>query len=272
MPKTKVTPRRGNIPISIEVDASERMSCPFCPSIFKTKEQRNKHIIECTDLRLFCALCPYNTTKRVYLNKHIKNIHCSAESGKEGTEIEDNDKTDSNHNNLTQSSEDIDHNKTDQKDPEKVDNDIDSSSSEEDNGKEEVDNSKSILDDISSDDDSVAKVGDPETPEMAYMADKPTTSAVEIGRIIRKVTRPTPVYTPRGKLQDLRQKLTKTLVPQLVNTPKVHTIREMETVSTKEQSVKEPRLVTKYIKIITEYEENGKKIKIIEKKVPSDSL
>lgn len=105
----------------MEVNASERMSCPSCPSTFKTKEQRNKHIIECTDSRLFCALCPYNTTKRVYLNKHIKNIHCSDESGKEGTETEDNDKTDSNHNNLTQSSEenriDKGHNKTDQKDP-----------------------------------------------------------------------------------------------------------------------------------------------------------
>ncbi|CAC5388522.1 unnamed protein product [Mytilus coruscus] len=281
MPKTKVTPRRGNIPISMEVDASERMLCPFCPSTFRTKEQRNKHIIECTDSRLCCDLCSYNTTKRVYLNKHFKNIHCSA--GKEGTEIENNDKTDNNNNNVTQSSEekriDKDHNKIDQKDPEKVDNNnnnSESSSSEEDNGKEEVDNSKSLFEDISSDEDiveiSVDKVRDPETPETANMADKLTTSTVEIGRIIRKVTRPTPVHTQRGKVQDLRQKLARTLALQLVNTPKIHTIRGMETVGAKEQSAKEPRLVTKYIKIISDYEENGKKIRIIEKKVPADSI
>ncbi|CAC5402445.1 unnamed protein product [Mytilus coruscus] len=273
MPKTKVTPRRGNIPISMEVDASERMLCPFCPSTFRTKEQRNKHIIECTDSRLFCDLCSYNTTKRVYLNKHIKNIHCSAESGKEGTEIENNDTADNNNNNVTQSSEEK---RIDQKDPEKVDNNSESSSSEEDNGKEEVDNSKSLFEDISSDEDiveiSANKVRDPETPETANMADKPTTSTVEIGRIIRKVTRPTSVHTPRGKVQDLRQKLAKTLAPQLVNAPKIHTIRGMETVGAKEQSAKEPRLVTKYIKIITDYEENGKKIRIIEKKVPADSI
>lgn len=59
---------------------SERMLCPFCPKTFGNKEERNRHIVECTDSRMFCEFCNYNTNKRAYLNKHIRKMHCSAES------------------------------------------------------------------------------------------------------------------------------------------------------------------------------------------------
>ena len=82
MPKTKVTQRKRTMTPVNEAE-TVRFLCPFCPLSFKTKEHRNKHLVECTDTLLFCDLCAYNTTKRAYLNKHINNFHCSVNGGKE---------------------------------------------------------------------------------------------------------------------------------------------------------------------------------------------
>lgn len=89
------------------------------------------------------------------------------------------------------------------------------------------------------------------------------------GRTVKKATRPIHIVAPKRKpkVQDLRQKLAKRLQPHLASTPKTEAkIRKVEEI---QDSNKESQMVTKYIKMITKFEKEGKHIKIIEKKVPA---
>ncbi|CAG2207282.1 unnamed protein product [Mytilus edulis] len=71
-----------------------KVSIPFCPVEFGNKEDRNRHLFECTDYRLFCELCSYNTNKRDNLTRHFKKVHCSTDNKdeSENTESESDDK------------------------------------------------------------------------------------------------------------------------------------------------------------------------------------
>ena len=85
MPNTKKTPRKS----FMTAEQTERLACPFCPKTFRLKEDRDRHIIECTDTRLFCEFCNFNTNKRAYLNKHIKKAHCSVEQSRLSSDEEE---------------------------------------------------------------------------------------------------------------------------------------------------------------------------------------
>ena len=195
MPKTKVTQRKRTMPPVNEAETA-RFLCPFCPLSFKTKEHRNKHLVECTDTLLFCDLCAYNTRKRAYLNKHIKNVHCSVNGGKEISLNESGDEllekhTDENNNETPSSSS-----KGSTQKGEKIIDDKGEDVSESDGNdtstvNERTDPSKSLLEDISSDED------------ILYVKGNEPLSGNE---------------TP--KLLDLRQKLAKRLPPHLASTPK----------------------------------------------------
>ena len=280
MPKTKTTPRK-----SAEERDMERWLCPVCPAKFTTKDIRDKHIIECTDSRLFCDLCSYNTNKRAYLNKHIKNVHCSVavEEGELSVEESSGENKDKNNNEATGGA---DKEKSGTHDDIKI---MDKKSESDDSGDSDgpqhstrtVDNSRSLFEDISSDDeDSEVQEVEPADVNQSSGQDKEAgetkesatsgISMLEEGRTIRKITRPAPVPTPKRRIQDLRQKLTKGLQPQLVSTPKTHEIRRAQMEKRPdEKGDAEPKMVTKYIKIITEYEKDGKKIRVIEKKLPA---
>jgi hypothetical protein len=150
---------------------------------------------------------------------------------------------------------------------------------------ERTDPSKSLFEDTSSDDDIFyVKGNEPlsgnETPEKdstgeikdiknSDVKQLEHNSSLEKGRTVRKATGPIPIFAPKRKpkLQDLRQKLAKRLSPHLVSTPKPEAkIRKVEEI---QGSNKEPQMVTTYIKIITKFEKEGKRIKIVEKKVPA---
>jgi hypothetical protein len=289
MPKTKVTQRKRTMPPVNEAE-TVRFLCPFCPLSFKTKEHRNKHLVECTDTLLFCDLCAYNTTKRAYLNKHIKNVHCSVNGGKETSLDESGDEllekhTDENNNETPSSSS-----KGSTQKGEKIIDDKGEDVSESDGNdtstvNERTDPSKSLFEDISSDDDILyVKGNEPlsgnETPEKdstgeikdiknSHGKQLEHNSSLEEGRTVRKATGPIPIFATKRKpkLQDLRQKLAKRLPPHLASTPKTEAkIRKVEEI---QGSNKEPQMVTTYIKIITKFEKEGKRIKIVEKKVPA---
>ncbi|CAC5400918.1 unnamed protein product [Mytilus coruscus] len=84
MPNTKKTPRKVVFTQVLE----EKFQCPFCTLEFGNKEDRNRHLIECTDSRLFCELCSYNTNKRTNLTRHFKKVHCSTDDKDESEDTE----------------------------------------------------------------------------------------------------------------------------------------------------------------------------------------
>ena len=177
------------------------------------------------------------------MNKHIKNVHCSVNGGKEISLDESGDEllekhTEENNNETPSSSS-----KGSTQKGEKIIDDKGEDVSESDGNdtstvNERTDPSKSLLEDISSDED------------ILYVKGNEPLSGNE---------------TP--KLLDLRQKLAKRLPPHLASTPK--TEAKKKKVEEIQGSNKEPQMVNTYIKIITKFEKDGKRIKIVEKKVPA---
>lgn len=264
MAKTKTIPRKHKMP-GLEGSTTEKLLCPFCSQTFATMDQRNRHIIECTDSRLFCEFCPFNTKKRAYLQKHIKNMHCSVsideelkspkETSAQSCDDNNNHKeistkrgTESNH---SESEEDSDHN--------------DSDNSVGDDDDKAMDQSKCLFPDISSDeiieqsDQDIrvveAKDKDVVKPNVTVagsniVENDKSKEPLEAGRTVRNATTPTPVHTPKKKLTNLRRRLVANIVPRppKAKVPVVQVRRpekEMETL-----------MKTKYIKIYTEYEKD----------------
>ncbi|CAG2211128.1 unnamed protein product [Mytilus edulis] len=84
LPNTKKKPRKVVCTQVLE----EKFQCPFCPVKFGNKEDRNRHLIECTDSRLLCELYSYNTNKRADLTRHFKKVHCSTDNKNESEDTE----------------------------------------------------------------------------------------------------------------------------------------------------------------------------------------
>lgn len=291
MPNTKTTPRK--LLGDGQCQLTEKFACPLCPMTFDSKDKRNKHMVECTDKLLFCDLCPYNSTKRANLNKHIKNVHCSV--GKEKVfSLQVSEASNSKTDECREVTNTLDVN-----DGKKSVSTLSESSSSEDtdsdDAKDKGENSKpennsrdlfKDFEDISSSDvEEVLKDSEPKSSgtnksaideSQSRSEESVSNPQEEVGRLVRKVTQPAPVFTPKskvvvnntgaGRLQDLRRKLQKSTVPQ----PVPRGPNRNATVSSAQSS--EPKMITKYVKIITDYEEYGKKIRIIEKKVPNDKM
>lgn len=69
MPKVKLTPRKVS-----------KMKCPMCPYRTETPDIMKTHLVSC-GLQMIdrkpikCTLCPFKTTKMVYLRRHTKMMH-----------------------------------------------------------------------------------------------------------------------------------------------------------------------------------------------------
>ncbi|CAG2230159.1 unnamed protein product [Mytilus edulis] len=209
LPNTKKKPRKVVCTQVLE----EKFQCPFCPVKFGNKEDRNRHLIECTDSRLLCELYSYNTNKRADLTRHFKKVHCSTDNKNESedTESEIDDKKQKP---ITKSiSEDKSKVENNNKKP------VCSKPEEAEIIEDTVtlDNSKRLFtdyDDISNDEDD----GD----EDLELVDKPSEiivsqpkkpvdeidESVNMGRIFRNKTDPMPIIAPKKKktttVQDLK--------------------------------------------------------------------
>lgn len=221
MAKTKTT-KRKSLPGSGSSSGLGDQKCTFCPKTFATKDERNKHLVECAESRLFCEFCHFNTNKLAYLRKHIRKIHCSAEydSAEESGQdiqsdaesvIDEQKKPDENNNEEVVTSGE----KT-----EKATEVITIADEKADKSTDRTGNinSLSLFDDISSDDDlgeiedsvkvieeaDKTEVGNRIIPEIQTQAEEKSPSLLE-GRVFSKKTRPTPVVTgKRGKYIPLK--------------------------------------------------------------------
>ncbi|XP_063410952.1 uncharacterized protein LOC134705037 [Mytilus trossulus] len=274
MPNTKKTPRKVVFTPALE----EKFQCPFCPIEFGNKEDRNRHLIECTDSRLFCELCSYNTNKRANLTRHFKKIHCSTDNKDDSedteSEIVSEDKSKDENNNKPvseseSSTQTMDTHKTKiTTEPEEGENFVDTV---------KLDNSKSLFtdyDDISSDeDDDDLELVDKPSEVIVSQPKKPVDEideSVNMGRIFRKKTDPMPIIAPKKRktttVQDLKTKLVKTM-PGItsINTATLgsNTIPHRCQCTCNVDDMK-----TVYVKTITKYLKDGKQVKVVEKKVP----
>ncbi|XP_071145271.1 uncharacterized protein [Mytilus edulis] len=274
MPNTKKTPRKVVFTPALE----EKFQCPFCPIEFGNKEDRNRHLIECTDSRLFCELCSYNTNKRANLTRHFKKIHCSTDNKDDSedteSEIVSEDKSKDENNNKPvseseSSTQTMDTHKTKiTTEPEEGENFVDTV---------KLDNSKSLFtdyDDISSDeDDDDLELVDKPSEVIVSQPKKPVDEideSVNMGRIFRKKTDPMPIIAPKKRktttVQDLKTKLVKTM-PGItsINTATLgsNTIPHRCQCTCNVEDMK-----TVYVKTITKYLKDGKQVKVVEKKVP----
>ncbi|CAC5396945.1 unnamed protein product [Mytilus coruscus] len=241
MPNTKKTPRKVVFTQVLE----EKLQCPFCPLEFGNKEGRNRHLIECTDSRLFCELCSYNTNKRTNLTRHFKKFHCSTDDTDESEDTE-----------------------AEVEKPEER-------GIFEDTVK--LDNSKSLFtdyDDISSDeyDDDIGLTDKP-SELIVSQPKKPVDEideSVNMGRIFRKKTDPMPIIAPKKRktttVQDLKTKLVKTM-PGItsINTA---TLGSHKMPQRCQCNCNLDNMKTVYVKTITKYLKDGKQVKVVEKKVP----
>ena len=315
MPLTKKTPRKTP-DLSEPV---ERLLCPFCPKTFKVKEQRDRHIIECTDTRLFCEFCNYNTSKRSYLNKHLKKMHCTAEQAKssensdnETDVVEESDRVEETTTECMKGSNKLDNlaraksaeKGTEIKGAQSKDLEVEEGelSSEQ---KHSASISKDIFEDISSSEESDGKEASgikdirkvlPKERDTRSSSPKvlaPSQQQLEEGRTFRRKTQPS-IVTPAkrhnfSKTLDLRQKLnvtTKSNTPTIIPVPRPSTITagannakpriaQGPGPSNRRYGAAQgplddgyPPMKTKYVKVVTKYWENGKKIKIVEMKEP----
>ena len=153
-----------------------------------------------------------------------------------------------------------------------------------------IDNSASLFEEISSssDDEVLKDSGDKldkreNSNKTCKVKDVLTESSKETtvshqdsikGRIIRKQTAPSPIFAPKrsqnAKCQDLRSKLMKSFPkPRALSTPKSSQATLNSTSTSDSVTELERPMKTVYMKIITKFEQDGKKVKIVEKKVPA---
>ena len=228
MAKTKITKRKGSSGSGSGSGPGDQR-CTFCPKTFSSKDERNKHLVECAESRLFCEFCHFNTNKLAYLRKHIKKIHCTAESDSQDTneESEQDNNTDPESENEGQRVHDENNNReelhTDKK-TETAPNVISITDSQDDKANENNNenankNSQSLFDNISSDDDlglteeSFTEDKDKSCVKSISVSEPPTqpeekTQTLLEGRVVSIKTRPTPVVSgKRGKCIPLKRRL-----------------------------------------------------------------
>ncbi|XP_076075732.1 uncharacterized protein LOC143046456 [Mytilus galloprovincialis] len=220
MPNTKKTPKKVVFTPALE----EKFQCPFCPIEFGNREDRNRHLIECTDSRLFCELCSYNTNKRANLTRHFKKIHCSTDTKDDSedtdSEIVSEDKSKDENNNNKPVCESEPSTQTMDTHETKITTEPEEGENFEDT--EKLDNSKSLFtdyDDISSDeDDDDLELVDKPSELIVSQPKKPVDEiddSVNMGRIFRKKTDPMPIIAPKKRktttVQDLKTKLIRTM-------------------------------------------------------------
>lgn len=285
MPNTKKTAR--NVVLSQE----ERFPCPFCPQEFKHRDDRNRHLVECTDSRLFCELCSYNTDKRTNLNRHFKKAHCSTDD-KVGLDTDDEveeqkgSNDDNNNKNMVSDSSSVDSADKPKDVSQEEAKDKMQETKEPEEGElsgeasNKPDNSASLIihyDEISSEEDMDLRAPETENKIAASPIEK-SDKSLGLGRMMRKRTEPMPIVTPKRKtstpLQDLRTKLSKCLPPKTVTDPNTRKASESVRIAQVQcrcncHKIKRDDLKTAYVKIITSYvDSDGQNVKVIEKKVP----
>ena len=169
MVNTKTTPRKTQ-----EVRLVGKEECVFCDREFDSKIALKAHIVTCLQSkaecsRIKCELCSVTFKKKAYLRRHMKTIHSTSEQTAKQTEETDTS-------NETIESEDLD-----QYDPGKLIGEI-----------SDDDSVSDCCDEDEGGHDDVVELQDCEqdsTPPEDILA----------GRIVRKKTMPSRVFTPKKK-------------------------------------------------------------------------
>ena len=211
--------------------AREGRKCPLCPMRFYTEEEMAKHIAICSKALIYCNLCDFSSLTSRNMKRHMKRKHDFDEDREQvggGADSEDHGNGDSDEESWLG------------QDPGNLMEVLPAEA--EDHEKEDEDQEPGL---------SIKSSLREEAGEI-----------LEIGRVVRKPTRPMPVHTPNKKL------VTATLAEKNTSANISRNIRPVELQKTCKdaQCQTDPLYYTESTVITTRWTEDGKRMKKVEKK------